>query len=62
MADVNFDKAIAQFAMAHTAATEARDEALVNLAAGLERLSVALHQELGKVQERLQKLERGLAG
>jgi len=62
MANVDFDRAIAHFATAKTVAGQAQDEALVNLAAGLERLSAALHQEVGKLQERLQKLERGLAG
>lgn len=62
MAEVNFDKAIAHFAAAKIAAEHSRDEALVDVAAGLERLGMALHQELGKIQEQLQKLERGLAG
>ena len=62
MAQTNFDKAIAHFSTANIVAKNANDEALANIAAGLQRLSEALHNDTEQILKALREYERERAG
>ena len=49
MAHMNFDKAIAHFSTANTLASNSGNKALAELAAGLQRLSEALHVDIDRI-------------
>lgn len=55
---MNFDKAIVHFEAAHTAARNGKPEALTELAAGLQRLSEALHHDIDQILRSLQQQTR----
>ncbi len=57
MAHMNFDKAIAHFATANINAKTGDQKALVDLAAGLQRLAEALHHDVDQILRTLQVLE-----
>ncbi len=58
MANVNFDKAIIHFETANTAARNEDEKALADMAAGLQRLSEALHQDLEAIHKAIKELEK----
>lgn len=55
MAHMNFDKAIAHFSTANTLAKNSDQQALMELAAGLQRLSEALHHDVDQVLRSLKE-------
>lgn len=61
MAHMNFDKAIAHFATAHVTAKNQDQRAVADLAAGLQRLSEALHHDISQLQTTLENFEAVLA-
>lgn len=58
MAHMNFDKAITHFATANITAKNGNEQALADLAAGLQRLSEALHHDVETILKALQELEK----
>ncbi|MGE5626105.1 MAG: hypothetical protein ACM3ZT_11225 [Bacillota bacterium] len=57
MAHMNFDKAITHFATANINAKRDGQDALADLAAGLQRLAEALHHDVDQILRTLQTLE-----
>lgn len=60
MAHMNFDKAMTHFAAAHEAAENDDQPVLRELAAGLQRLSEALHHDVDQILRDMAKLEKHL--
>jgi hypothetical protein len=58
MAHMNFDKAMTHFAAANNAARNEDQQALAELAAGLQRLSEALHHDVDRLQREIAELEK----
>ncbi|HET7651239.1 MAG TPA: hypothetical protein VFL15_11125 [Gammaproteobacteria bacterium] len=58
MAHMNFDKAMTHFAAANSAARNEDQQALAELAAGLQRLSEALHHDVDRLLREIEALEK----